>query len=212
MKDHLPKSDSHPDIHREDATLLVALRSGGTQGDDAVREVSAWCLRVLRRSLGSRLPADDLEDLAQDSVLRILESLDSYRGDARFRTWAASIAIRTGFTELRRRRVRLEKEDRFARIREESRRFDVEESPDRTLEHNELESSVMRHLRSDLSERQRTAILAELRGVPTVEIAHRLGCTQNALYKLVHDARRRLREALAREGWIDATGESRDDA
>ena len=51
-----------------------------------------------------------------------------------------------------------------------------------------------------LTDRQRTAILAELRGIPTLEIAARLGITQNALYKLAHDARKKLRAALGSMG------------
>jgi len=61
---------------------------------------------------------------------------------------------------------------------------------------------ALRHaIATQLSERQRVAILAELRGVPTVEIAERLGSNQNALYKLTHDARKKLRTALVADGF-----------
>ena len=61
-----------------------------------------------------------------------------------------------------------------------------------------------RVIAEDLTERQRTAILAELRGVPTIEIAERMGTNQNALYKLVHDARKKLRRALLDAGFSES--------
>ena len=68
-----------------------------------------------------------------------------------------------------------------------------------TLEHLFAALDVAIHTR--LSERQRTAVLAELHGLPTVEIAARLETNQNALYKLVHDARKKLRTALQDQGF-----------
>jgi RNA polymerase sigma-70 factor (ECF subfamily) len=47
-----------------------------------------------------------------------------------------------------------------------------------------------------LTEKQRMAILAELNGVPLEEIAVKLGNNLNATYKLLHDARKRLKAAL----------------
>jgi RNA polymerase sigma-70 factor (ECF subfamily) len=57
-----------------------------------------------------------------------------------------------------------------------------------------------RSVAESLTERQRTVVLAELRGVPQEEIAAQLGMNRNAVYKLSHDARRALQRSLGQAG------------
>ena len=54
---------------------------------------------------------------------------------------------------------------------------------------------------NDLTERQRTAVIAELRGMPQAEIGRRLGITRNAVYKLTHDARKKIKRGLEASGF-----------
>jgi len=84
---------------------LAALRCGDPT---AVEELGASLRRSLAAALRDqrRISGDDLADITQDALLRIVEGLDSFRGDARFTTWATAVAIRVAFTELRRRGVR----------------------------------------------------------------------------------------------------------
>jgi RNA polymerase sigma-70 factor (ECF subfamily) len=56
-------------------------------------------------------------------------------------------------------------------------------------------------IQNGLTARQREALLAELRGMPQDEIARHLGGNRNALYKLTHDARKRLKQGLERAGF-----------
>jgi RNA polymerase sigma-70 factor (ECF subfamily) len=139
-------------------------------------------------------------ELVQDTMVRIVESLARFRGDSAFTTWAAGIGTRVLFTELRRRRTRERRRDPFDEALADSRELGAP-APDAAASRNELLAALERAIATSLSERQRAAILAELRGVPTVEIAERLGTNPNALYKLTHDARRKLRRALADEGF-----------
>ncbi len=55
-----------------------------------------------------------------------------------------------------------------------------------------------------LSQKQRTALLAELAEIPMEEIGRRLGSNRNAIYKLTHDARKKLRQGLEQAGFTEA--------
>jgi len=168
-----------------------------------VRDLEAYLARVLGKGLRGRLSADDVAELVQESLVRIAASLGSFRGDSAFTTWAGGIAMRVAFTELRRRSVRERALDAFAVAEDEVCALpSPSPSPlDEVEARSLLLQALHRAIQTHLTERQRIAVLAELRGVPTVEIAERLGTNQNALYKLVHDARKRLRGALLEGGF-----------
>ncbi len=170
--------------------------------------------RLVRRKLGvvlgprGNVSAADLDDFTQDACLRILASLDSFRGDARFSTWATAVAIRVALTELRKRRWSVE------RTSAQLAQFDgplvdaalVE--PDKAgqgVERNELFAALRHAIDTELTERQRHVVLGELAGIPLTRLAERLDTKPNAVYKVGHDARKKLRTALERSGF-DATG------
>ena len=198
---HRMTSPPNRDIPRRDGDWVSALRGEGAEHARAIRELEVRLRGALRRALGER-PSDELADLVQDGLARILEKLDAFRGDSAFTTWATGVTLRVAFTELRRRRVRSAERDAFADARIEADRFagTVTKDPTDVLGEAEMLEDLHRAIAERLTERQRTAIIAELRGVPTVEIASRLGTNQNALYKLLHDARKRLRQALIDAG------------
>ena len=110
---------------------------------------------------------------------------------------------RFAFTELRRRSVRERGKEDFEAIQQLSREGEMEheEAADESVARRDLFAALDAAIHTRLSERQRTAVLAELRGLPTVEIAARLETNQNALYKLVHDARKKLKVALEAAGF-----------
>jgi RNA polymerase sigma-70 factor (ECF subfamily) len=56
-------------------------------------------------------------------------------------------------------------------------------------------------IRNGLTTKQREALLAAMHGMPLDEIARQLGINRNALYKLTHDARKRLRQGLEAAGF-----------
>lgn len=198
---------------RTNSEWVAALRSSGERDPAALEELQGYLHRVLARLLGrSRPAADELADFVQETMLQIVTHLESFRGDSAFTTWATAVATRTAFTELRRRRVRDTVQLDFDVVREEAEAL---ASPgrgvavDAVASGDELLQALEEAIRTQLTTRQRTAILAELRGLPTVEIAERMGTNQNALYKLTHDARKKLRTALVAAGF---TVESLHDA
>jgi len=183
---------------RTNEVWLQSLGGSGAADEAAVAELREILRRGLCRALSGRAAADDgfVEDMSQEGVLKILGGLTTFRGDCRFTTWAITIAVRLAFTELRRARWREVSLDRL-----------VEDAPARLPTAPPVEGSsqdarpeilAMMHrvLETDLTDRQRQALLAELRGMPQAEIAAQLGLTRNALYKLTYDARQNLKRGL----------------
>lgn len=167
----------------------------------AVADLQRYLLRGLGKALATRGRVDDadLEDFAQEGTLKVLARLKQFRGDSRFTTWATSVAIRLAFTELRRRRWRDVSLDEMS----EPVPLQVDETPgaDEQLQQQELHQALRRAIDEVLTERQRTVILAELAGTPGVVLADRLGVQAGALYKMYHDARKKLRQALSEDGF-----------
>ena len=91
---------------RSNEAWRLDLESAGPEQQAALSDLREALLRGLRRALSRHAHVDDsfLEDIVQDSLLRILERLGQFEGRSRFVTWATSIAIRTAMSELRLRR------------------------------------------------------------------------------------------------------------
>ena len=111
------------------------------------------------------------------------------------------MATRVAFTELRRRAERETKHAAFQQAQMDAlARFPYRDAHASATELEKVLTELHAAIESELTDRQRVATLALLRGVPTIEIAEQLDSNQNAVYKLVHDARLRLRKALERQG------------
>jgi RNA polymerase sigma-70 factor (ECF subfamily) len=197
--------DVDPVTERTNEEWLEALRGPGR--DEALADLRQVLLRGLRVALSTkgRLTDQDLEDFVQDALLRILDALDSFRGEARFTTWAHKVAIRVALTELRRRRWRNVSLDDLAGPAGSD--FVPETLADgaSTPEQQAIQRMVLDTIRTaiaqDLTEKQRRALIAaRVHGIPTGEIARQMGTNRNALYKLLHDARQRLQKALLARG------------
>lgn len=187
---------------RSNDEWLAALR--GTPDDQAVLELRAFLVRGLGYALADRLKADPeaaIEDFAQEALMKILRSLDTFRGDSRFTTWAQKIAVRVALTELRRRRwrdVSLEDLAPEAPDRAPVELPDPTPSPEMLVTRESIMALVQRMIMEELTDRQRQAMMAVMiEGMPLEEVARRMGTNRNALYKLLHDARQRLRQRLA---------------
>jgi RNA polymerase sigma-70 factor (ECF subfamily) len=181
------------------------LEGSGLVQQAALADLREILLRGLRRALGHRAGISDafLEDVVQDSLLRILDRLPQFEGRSRFLTWATSIAIHVGVSALRRQRwkdVSLDEAIAGADLAPE-RAFDDRPAPDGKLQREEILSAMHEVIRNGLTVKQREALLAELRGMPQDEIARRLGSNRNAVYKLTHDARKRLKQGLETAGF-----------
>lgn len=147
----------------------------------------------------------DIEDFAQDAVLKILDALDTFRGEARLTTWANKIAVHVAFTELRRRRWKDVSLEQMIEMPEGDfiPRTWVDPAADteqQALQHELLEV-VRQVIAEELTDRQRQALVAaRIQGVPLAELARRMDTNRNALYKLLFDARQRLQRRLLSKG------------
>jgi RNA polymerase sigma-70 factor (ECF subfamily) len=140
---------------------------------------------------------------AQEALIKITANLDSFRGESRFTTWAKKIAVNVALTELKRKRWRDVSLQELLARRGAADRGPAESRP--TAEQLALQNAVLRELRrvidEELTERQREAVVAVLlEGMPISEVARRMGTTQNALYKLLYDARKRLKRQMEAAG------------
>jgi RNA polymerase sigma-70 factor, ECF subfamily len=188
---------------RTNEQWLAELR--GPNPDGALADLYDLLVRGLRVGLGSYGGGVDAnaEDFAQEALIKITGNLDSFRGESRFTTWAQKIAMNVALTELRRRRWRdVSLQDLFAR-RERADRGPAD--PYLTSEQLALQNMVLGELRrmidEVLTDRQREAVVAViLEGMPIAEVARRMGTNQNALYKLLHDARKKLKRGMEAAG------------
>jgi RNA polymerase sigma-70 factor (ECF subfamily) len=196
---------------RSNAEWIEALRE--PVSEDALADLRDILLRGLRAALSSRIRSNldaIIEDFVQEALIKIMESLETFRGESRFTTWAQKIAIHVAFTELRRRRWKdISLQDIIETSEGEEFTPAILTDPDASPEKEATQSAILEIveelIENDLTERQRTAILAIMHGgMPMDEVAQRLGTNRNALYKLVHDARKRLQQSLEEKAGLSA--------
>ncbi len=182
---------------RNNAEWLTALSRDDTI---ALRDLTHLLRRNLGRALGNRAGINEaaLEDFVQDALLKITRSLESFRGDSRFLTWATAIAIRTAMTGLRRAHWKNVSLDDMMLDRLEH----DQASPTQELDsqRREIVQLLYNMIEAELTPRQREAVLGSLAGVPQALLMERLVLTRNALYKLEHDARKKLKTGLESSG------------
>jgi RNA polymerase sigma-70 factor, ECF subfamily len=185
---------------RSNDEWLAALR--GPNSDEALAELRVVLVRGLRVALGGQANRveSSVEDFAQEALIKILGNLDSFRGESRFTTWAQKICVRTAFAEMRRSRWRdVSLEEVVMSRPEESAASDPQLDPERAATQTMIMAEFRRFIDEELTERQRTALVAALSGMSLEAVADRMGTNRNALYKLLHDARKRLRRRMAAE-------------
>jgi RNA polymerase sigma-70 factor (ECF subfamily) len=193
----------------DSAAWLAALRATGPRRREAVARLHDLLLRAAHSEVNRRrasLPfvrGEALEDLAtqaaDDALVAVLAKLDDFRGASRFTTWAYKFALLEAGVRLRRRAW----QDREVVLASEgwSGFADTGQAPDVAAETRELLEAVQDCIVNELTPHQREVLVAlAVDGVPIDVLAERLTTTRGALYKTLHDARRRLRARLAERG------------
>ena len=193
---------------------LSSLRDAGPARQAAIARLHDLLLRGARFEVGRRqaslphLRGSELDDIAleaaDDALMSVLRRLDDFRGLSRFTTWAYKFALIEASVKLRRRAW----QGREVPMEQEG--WDLLSSvggqPDEEVEQAELLSAIQRAIGDALSPHQRRVLLAlAVDGVPIDVLAERLGTTRGALYKTLHDARRKLRRALDAGGFCVGT-------
>jgi RNA polymerase sigma-70 factor (ECF subfamily) len=197
----------HGRVERTNEEWLHELRQPEPHCNAALRDLR-W---ILERGLGSalarrsQLNSEEVEDLAQDALLKVLRKLDTFEGKSRFTTWALRVAINAALSELRKSRwgeVSLEK------IPVPRKLFDLKsvsvkgEDPERKALQRSTLRVLNRVVRKELTSSQKKVFVAvQLNGMPLAEVSRRLGVERGALYKRMHDARKRIKAELERIGY-----------
>lgn len=202
----LARDDSDAPTERD---WLTALGSTGPDRDVALRDLhrllvgaarhQVWRMRGLLPALG----AESLEDLAHcaadDALTILLGKIGTFQGRSRFTTWAYKFALYQASVKVRRRAW----QGREIPVEDEA--WSVLSSaglePDQEAEQSELLAAIQTGIAQALTPHQRRVLVAlALNGVPIDVLAERLQTTRGALYKSLHDARRKLRAYLADAG------------
>lgn len=180
----------------------------GENQDLAIEDLRRVLTRGLIYALSSRISTDleaQVDDFVQDAILRILDKMDTFRGESHFTTWAQKVAVRVAFTEMRRQRWKdISLEDLLP---EDSGDFtplvlsDPSPDPEKLASQSQLLEMIDKMMSEALTDRQRTALLAVVQGgMPLEEVARRMDTNRNALYKLLHDARKQMRARMLEKG------------
>lgn len=195
---------------RTNETWLADLRSAGTAHEEALNDLRSVVQKGLPFALSRWLSANDplfqplVEEVTQETLLRVLDQLNTFEGRSLFTTWVHKIAIRIALTELRRKRWRDASLDELTENEDAppppGLLADPQASPETAAERRDMIARVRRILEEELTSKQREAlVLLGLQDVPMEEAARRMKTNRNALYKLLHDARLRLKKRLALE-------------
>jgi RNA polymerase sigma-70 factor (ECF subfamily) len=198
-----------PALDPESRAWLDGLRADGPVRDEAVARLHALLLRAARFEVGRRratmphLRGADFDDVAMqaadDALMSVLRRLDDFRGGSRFTTWVYKFALLEAAAKLRRRAW----QGREVPLEPESWSVFGSDSPgpDHRLEQSELLTALRQAIDEALTPRQRDVLVAlAVNGVPIDVLAERWDTNRNALYKTLHDARRKLRRHLEERG------------
>jgi len=195
---------------RSNEAWLADLRATGEVHEAALNDLRNVIEKGLPYALTRWLSSDDplfpplVEEVTQETLLRVLDQLDTFEGRSLFTTWVHKIAIRIALTELRRKRWRDASLDELTENEDlpppPGLLADPQASPETAAERADMLARVRRILEEELTPKQREAlVLLGLQDVPMEEAAKRMKTNRNALYKLLHDARLRLKRRLALE-------------
>jgi RNA polymerase sigma-70 factor (ECF subfamily) len=195
---------------RTNEEWLSDLRANGDTRNAALEDLRTVIQKGLPYAL-SRWLSPDLpqfgslvEEVTQETLLRVLDQLDTFEGRSQFTTWVHKIAVRIALTELRRKRWRDASLDELTENEDvpppQGLLADPQAGPEVSAERADIMVRVRRIIDEELTDRQREAlILLGVQDMPMEDAARKLHTNRNALYKLLHDARLRLKRRLSME-------------
>ena len=203
------ESEALPDRSNEE--WIDELTSSGDRRERALADLRRVIRSGLPYSLAKYLSPSDpqfdalADEVAQETLLRALDHLDTFEGRSKFTTWVHKIAIRLALTELRRKRWEDVSLDEILEASDSPSGLDLMESqapnPESITEQVDMIAHIRRVINEELTEHQRKALIAVgIQGIPVSVVARKMDMKRNALYKLLHDARLRLKSRLELEG------------
>ena len=202
-------------LDEESAGWLRRLGADGGERQAAERELHARLVRIAlaevrRRSARTPVTGPELDDVAHqaagDAMMAILAKLGDFRGESRFTTWAYRFVILEVSSKLGRHYWRnppaVLDAGQWERLPD---RLGID--PARHAEPAGILAEVRRVVDEELTEHQRRVFVAlVVDGIPLDALAARIGLQRNAMYKVIFDARRKIRRALVANGYLEDPG------
>jgi RNA polymerase sigma-70 factor (ECF subfamily) len=194
----------------ESQAWVDGLRTSGAQYYETVSRLWSLLLRAARHEVRRRealleVSGPELNDIAHqaanDALVAILGRIDDFRGESRFTTWAYKFVLYEVSVKMGRHFWRQGKAALYV-ADWELLACRLVPLPQQHVELQELLGVLRRAVEEDLTERQRKVFVAiVLNEVPVDALTHEFGSNRNAIYKVLFDARRKLRASLARAGY-----------
>ena len=195
---------------RTNEAWLGDLRAEGDIKAAAIEDLRAVIKKglpyALSRWLSPSLPQFHalVDEVTQETLLRVIDQMDTFEGRSQFTTWVHKIAIRIALTELRRKRWRDTSLDELTENEDipppQGLLEDLQAGPENLAERADMLAHVRRVIEEELTDRQRKALtMLAIQDISMDVAAKKLKTNRNALYKLLHDARLRLKNRLAME-------------
>ncbi|HKI45129.1 MAG TPA: sigma-70 family RNA polymerase sigma factor [Balneolales bacterium] len=200
------KTQSYSPGRYSDAEWVMLLRR--PPDEEALAVLREILRRGLMSALSSRIKRDReqvVEDFTQDALLKILDKIETYRGEARFTTWAMKIAVYEALSELRRKHWQ---DVSFDDLKDEDGSYPALEifpnndmSPDQEAEIHMVTQELQHVINESLTDKQRMAITSVmLKGLPIDQVAELMETNRNNMYKLIHDARIKIKSEFEKKG------------
>ncbi|NPV57546.1 MAG: RNA polymerase sigma factor [Anaerolineae bacterium] len=197
---------------RTNADWLAAISHAGDDRENALADLDDLLRKYLPGALNRWLASNDprfnalVDETVQETLLRVLQHYPAFEGRSQFTTWVFKIAVRVALTDLRRRRWKnISLDEIEAGWDEEGPEIHVAidpvAQPERLAEQNDVVRRVEAIMNDVLTPRQREVlVMVGVHGLPGDQVAAMLKTNRNALYKMMHDARSRLKQRLEAEG------------
>ena len=202
---------------RSNQEWLQGLNAGGSRQEAAIADLRDLLLRAalyfFSRNPGDLqgLDRDEIvqraEDCAQDALIAVMDHLPDFRGDSKFTTWAYKFAINKAMMAARRERWKGVSLDELSSPEGDFLEWTIQDkvegtTPEHSAMQAEIQAVLLEVIEHDLTEKQRRVlVLMVFHEVPLDEVVRHLRTNRNAVYKLLHDARRKLKNGLQARGF-----------
>ncbi|HMR64874.1 MAG TPA: RNA polymerase sigma factor [Anaerolineae bacterium] len=198
-------------MERTNEEWIEALREGSPDQHEGITDLLKRLRRGVLAYLHTRSDLSQLaeselvqmsEDFAQESLLKVQDNLDSFQGKSKFTTWASKIAANHTISELRRAKWRDYSLDALTESGSSLQEIlalpaDQNQDPDTESERRQVWRTIDHVIKNELTDRQRQALVAvRVENIPIAEVARMLETNPNNVYKLLHDARLKLKRHL----------------
>lgn len=196
---------------RTNEEWLQELSSQGEEREAALADLKGILNKGLQLGLLGRVDTSApefhslSEDFVQEALLKILDKLDTFAGRSKFTTWAHKITVHIALTELRRKRWQDASLNQLTESEEgdytPSFTADPAPTPEIDIARNDMLLRINRIIEEELTDKQREIMKSTVfQGQSAAVVAKKMNMNPNAVYKVLHDARVRLKNILKKEG------------